>query len=113
MVRKIVIGLVLIGICCCLCQQRAAEAGSRTVNLTFNGTTVNCSGTVFDSGSITANLELWQGSTKLISWPGSGNGFVQISETYTVVSGVTYTLKMNGTINGVSFPEASVTKTCP
>lgn len=113
MVRKCICILALLGLLACCLPCHSVRAAAVYPSLQFSGTTAICKGTVSGSGSISANLELWQGSTKLISWPGSGNGFVQISETYTVVSGVTYTLKLNGTINGVSFPEASVTKTCP
>ena len=91
----------------------STKASNVSVDLKFNGSTATCMGTVVGNGSISATLELWQGSTKLVSWPGSGSGYVQISQPYTVVSGVTYTLRLNGTINGVSFPEISETKTCP
>ena len=113
MFRKTIVLVLALTLLLSVVIVRAAETGHPSVKLQFTGNTANCKGTVISSGSISITLELWQGSTKLVSWPGSGNGYVQISQPYTVVSGVTYTLKLNGTINGVSFPEVSETKTCP
>ena len=113
MVRKCVTLCLLLGLFLCLYQPEAVHAESMRVKLTFNGTTATCFGSVSPSGSIEITLELWQGNTKLVSWSGSGTGYVQISETYTVSHNVTYTLKLNGTVNGVAFTEASVTETCP
>ncbi|MBO4872576.1 MAG: hypothetical protein J5496_04080 [Lachnospiraceae bacterium] len=113
MERKSVAVILLLAMLLSVLPAEAAVTLKKNVSLSFTDTTANCSGTVMGSGSISATLELWQGSTKLISWPGNGSGYVQINESYTVVSGVTYTLKLNGTINGVAFTEASVTRTCP
>ena len=113
MFKKILMAAMILIMLISVLPARAANAGQPNVKLQFTGTTANCKGTVIANGSISVTLELWQGSTKLVSWPGSGSGYVQISQPYTVVSGVTYTLRLNGTINGVSFPEISETKTCP
>ena len=113
MFKKILIAAIVLIILISALPASAANTNQPSVKLQFTGTTADCKGTVIASGAISVTLELWQGSTKLVSWPGSGSNYVQISQPYTVVSGVTYTLKLNGTVNGVSFTEVSETKTCP
>jgi len=54
---------------------------------------------------------LKQGSTVIASWSDTGTGILTLSGTATVVSGITYTLTVSGTINGVPFAPASITKT--
>ncbi len=86
----------------------------KVLTLNYSGTTALCKLTVIDTGkSIDATMELWQGNTKLATWNDSDTTQVILDETYGVTSGVSYTLKGYGTINGVSFNMTSVTKTCP
>lgn len=81
--------------------------------LTFTGTTANCSVTVIsNSDEIEVELSLWNGSSLVASWEDSGTTYVTISKTCAVTDGETYTLKVNGTINGTAFAEQSVTRTC-
>lgn len=80
--------------------------------LTFDGTTASCKSTIIASGqTINATLELWQGSTLVASWSDCQAGYVSLSGTATVTSGLTYTLTVSGTINGVAFTPQSVIKT--
>lgn len=86
----------------------------KVLNLNYSGTTALCTFTVTDTGkTIDATMELWQGNTKLATWNDSDTTQVILDETYGVTSGVSYTLKGYGTINGVSFNMTPVTKTCP
>lgn len=83
-------------------------------NLSFTGTTANCSATIYDQGkSINATLTLKYGSTVIASWHGTGTTYVPLSGTASVVSGRTYTLEVTGTINGTAISCTPVTKTCP
>ena len=82
-------------------------------NLSFSGTTANCSVTVKGSGTINATLELWQGSTLVASWSGSGTNRVRINGSASVSHGQTYTLTVSGTVGGVAIQATPVTKTCP
>lgn len=76
------------------------------------GSTATCKVTLRAAGqSIDATLELKQGNTVIASWSGIGSGILTLSGTATVVSGVTYTLTVSGTIDGVAFTPASITKT--
>ncbi len=80
--------------------------------MTVIGTTVKCSAVVSFAGQyIDATLELWQGSTLVTSWNKTGTSLVSFSETETIVHGLTYTLTISGTANGVAFPSRSITKT--
>ncbi len=82
-------------------------------SLTFDGTTANCSITIISVGNpITATLELWHGSTRVARWTDSATSRLIISEECSVTKGESYILKVNGTINGEAFTEASVTGTC-
>lgn len=95
----------------------AAAAASRTADctptLSFNGTTAKCSVSITAIGKpIAATLELWQGSTRVAQWSDSAASRLIISEECKVTKGKTYTLKVNGTINGVSFTGTPVTGTC-
>lgn len=96
----------------------AAAAESRisqqTPVLTFDGTTANCYVSVTALGKpITATLELWHGNFCVATWSDSAASRLIISEECTVIKGETYTLKVSGTINGVSFTGTPVIGTCP
>ena len=76
------------------------------------GSTATCSVTLKAQGHyIDATLELKQGSTVIASWSDAANHELTLSGTATVISGVTYTLTVYGTIDGVAFTPASITKT--
>jgi hypothetical protein len=82
-----------------------------TLSLALNGSTATCKFKVTDPGKyINATMELWQGSTFITSWSTSGYSVVSMSETYTITSGLTYTLKGYGTSGGVSFTAPDVTR---
>jgi len=80
--------------------------------MTVVGSTATCMVNLSAPGQfIDATLELKQGSTVVASWSGTGTGTLTLSGTATVVNGFTYTLTVSGTINGVAFAPASITKT--
>lgn len=84
--------------------------------LSFNGTTANCSVTIYtgdSSASVNATVQLWQGNTCLKTWYASGTGFLAFSGTQSVTSGVQYKLTVSATVNGSSLSVPTVTKTCP
>lgn len=95
----------------------AAAAQPRTNDctpiLSFSGTTATCYVSITALGKpITATLELWQGSTRVASWSDSATSRLIISETKSATKGVTYTLKVSGTIDGEAFTGTPVTGTC-
>lgn len=76
------------------------------------GNTATCSVRITAAGKeIDATLELKQGSTVIASWSDTATGSLTLSGTVTVTSGVTYTLTVSGTIDGIAFTPASITKT--
>ncbi len=76
------------------------------------GSTATCSAKITAEGQyIDATLELKQGSTVIASWSDADTGELTLSGTATVTSGVTYTLTVYGTIDGVAFTPASITRT--
>ena len=82
--------------------------------LSFSGTTALCEFDITDLGkNISVTMELWNGTTLVESWTKSGTHIVSLSESYGVISGQIYTLKVRGTSGGVSFGTISVTKKCP
>ena len=76
------------------------------------GGVASCKATVSSPGnSIDATLELYQGTSLVNSWHKTGNGYVSFSETANYTSGLSYTLVISGTIDGVEFTPQSITKT--
>jgi len=81
--------------------------------LSFSGTTANCSVVITSYGDdIEATMELWRGATLVDSWSDEGTSMLTIKGSCTVTKGVTYTLKVSGTADGVSFSTPNVSKTC-
>lgn len=96
-----------------------ASAAARTANimvsLTYSGTTATCSVIAvsdYSTDELTCVLKLWNGSTCVATWYGSGSGYLSMSKTKAVTSGVEYTLTADVTINDVAQPQASTTKKC-
>ena len=84
--------------------------------LTFSRTTafcsVNCLGDK-DSDQVEATLTLYQGTTYVDSWSGSGTGRASVSGSCGVTSGKSYKLVLTYSINGSSKPSVSIAATCP
>lgn len=96
-----------------------ANASARVLaispRLEFSGTTASC-GVVISANSgedITVVLKLWHGSTCLKGWTEYGESYLQFSDTCPVVSGQTYRLTADVTINGVAEDQVAISKTCP
>lgn len=82
-------------------------------SLSFSGTTANCYGTVTDPHkSIVATMTLSQGGTVVASWSGSGTSVVHLSGSCKVTKGLTYSLVISGTVDGVAFSTTPIVKTC-
>lgn len=97
----------------CSATVYAAEPRAVTVRpiLSFDGTTANCEVSVTTYGDIDIILSLWQGSTLVDSWSGSGFSIVSISESCTVTKGKTYKLTVSGTAAGQTV-SGSTSKYC-
>ena len=110
--NKVIVMLLLLGILSSTAM--AATRAVQTPKLSFNGTTADCSVQIRAIGKyIDATLELWQGSTLVDSWHGTGNNLVYIHDTHSgCTPGVTYTLIVTGTIGGVTITCTPVTGSC-
>lgn len=83
--------------------------------LTFDGTTANCSVAVIGNNTsedIDVTIKLWHGTTCLETWTASGDGYVFWDDTATVTKNQTYKLTVDVTINGVSKPQVYVESKC-
>lgn len=117
MKRRICVCMALIALALSISVQ-AVELRYVTArpSLSFNGTTAFCSAFCrgdSSSDKIDATLTLYQGSSYVDSWSGSGKEQVTLSGTCEAVSGKSYKLVVDYSVNGVSKPSVSTTKTCP
>jgi hypothetical protein len=112
--KRILLTIVLISIIAGSSMVNAAvSAITVTPTLTFSGTTAHCSVSIIEIGkNIEATLELWQGTTLVDSWSSSATSYLVISKNHSAISGLSYTLKVSGTIDGVPFLGNSVVKVC-
>lgn len=92
-----------------------SRAMSIAPGLSFSGTTAYCEVTVctdYVTSEIDATMKLWNGSTCIATWTASDTGILGMNKTKTVTKGVTYTLTVDVTINGVAEDRVSISRTC-
>lgn len=105
--------LVLMAAMCTSVFAVEPRANRISPSLEFDGTTANCKVVIISSGDdIDATLELWRGNTLVDSWPGEGTSYVSISGNCSVTKGVTYTLKVSGTIGTERINYEGISRTC-
>lgn len=82
-------------------------------SLSFSGTTAYCDGTVTDANKyIVATMTLSTGGSPVASWSGSGWSVVNLGGSCKVTKGLTYSLVISGTVDGVAFSTTPIVKTC-
>lgn len=84
--------------------------------LDFNGTTAECSVTCRGDNTtdkLNVTLTLYQGSTFVDSWSGSGTYRVPVSGSAQAQRGKEYRLVLTWSINGISQPSVTTTGRCP
>ena len=120
MKKRIFSGFLPLLLVCVMAAQTARAAEPRalegSVNLAFDGTTAVCSATCYGkqpSDKLEVTLTLYQGSTYIDSWSGSGKWRVALSGECEVKPGKTYRLELTYSINGEEMPATSTTNTCP
>ncbi len=95
----------------------APRAATISPLLEFDGKTAYCYVDVVGNSSsdkIVITASLWRGSTCLATWTESGTEIVSLSESKAVsISGVTYKLTADVTINGRVLPQVETTAKCP
>lgn len=93
----------------------ATRALSVNPQLSFSGTTAKCVAIVNGDNTsqyIQITMTLMYGNTTVASWSGSGYGYVYLSKTAAAVSGRTYKLVVQVTLDGVVKDPVYVTKAC-
>lgn len=113
--RKKLISTILLFVCILAIPAQAIETRSVTTvpSLSINGTVATCSAICRSGGSsdtISVTLSLWRGTTLVTRWTASGSTLVTISEQCTILSGQTYTLILDYSINGIAQTPISVSK---
>lgn len=113
MVSLMLIGVLLVGTCM-IANAAEMRASFLSTDLNYSGTTANCSAVLTSPGDdLELIVELWRGNVRLSRWAEEGSNRIQIDEYRQVLSGSTYVMTVNGSINGEPFDEVSITKTCP
>lgn len=111
----LVMAMVLLMTCILAIPAQAVEPRTSVAipGLNISGTTATCTlratADSFDD-HLEATIRLYRGSTKIATWYAEGDGYLFFSETKTITSGYTYTLKVDLTVNGVDFPVPDVSK---
>lgn len=105
MKRRLVVFAVVFVLLASATMSQAATPRSVALapDLTFAGNVATCKLRVLGcSGTdqIDAVMKLWHGTTCLKAWTGSDTGYLSITGTCNVLSGQTYTLTVEATING-------------
>lgn len=105
MKRRLVIFAVVLVLLASATMPQAATPRSVALapDLTFAGNIATCKLRVLGcSGTdqIEAVMKLWYGTTCMKGWTGSGTGYLSMTGTSNVLSGKTYTLTVEVTING-------------
>lgn len=111
MKKKLIASLLMLAILIPLwCSQITHASPTPSLQLSYNGNEAVCTADIRGAGRIEAQMELWQGTTQVFAWSGVQNNHLAFDESCDVLAGCVYTLKLNGTINGVPFQELQVTR---
>lgn len=92
-----------------------ARGAGTSPTLSFTGTTANCSVVIFngsDTANIKAVISLKKGDDCIRSWEKSAIGYLYFFDTVSVARGHTYTLSVDATVDGKTFPITPVSNTC-
>lgn len=116
MKRWIVPFLMVVLLAMAVMTPASSAVDSRVISgrptLRINGDTAQCEG-IFRSGNtdnkVSVTLTLKYGTEIIDSWKASGDGFVMISESKTILKKGTYSLILSATVNGDVQPEVVVT----
>lgn len=117
MKSKRVLAILLVAIVILTSSVYALETRAQPIilELGFDGRTANCSVAVTGSNTtdkIFIAVELWKGNDCLKTWTDYGTAYVHFSDTYTVPSSGTYTLKVILTLNGTTYEPVTTSSTC-
>ena len=93
-------------------------ASTRTIltqhSITFSGTEADCMVRITAdkmSDKVVGTMELWQGTTMIDSWDGTGMYTLRLNGTAKVDKNKTYTLRVEYSVNGVTQTPIQISKT--
>lgn len=92
----------------------STRAYSVVPDITFSGTEADCTVRITAnsiSDKVVGTMELWQGTTMIDSWNGSGIYTLKLNGTAKVNKNKTYTLKVEYSVNGVTQTPVKISKT--
>ena len=118
MKKRILIFLIVVSLCASMPINAFANSprGIAIIpNLTFSGTTANCSVNVIGNNStdeIEAEIKLWDGTQCLKTWTVSAMGYLVFGDTYSVSRNREYTLTVTVEINDIQQGSHSVSRRC-
>ena len=115
--KKIALLLAIVLVVAAPLTAQAATPRAATImpDITFTGTTANCSALIFGDAStdrIEATIKLRTVSACVETWNVSGTGYIDWHDTATVVSGTYYMLTVDVTVNGKSIGQDFVDGVC-
>ena len=112
--KKIAFVLAVIFVLSMPLSIQAAQPRAITVfpEISVNGTTATCTvRAIADNMSeyLEATIRLYRGSTLIATWYEDGYGYINWTQTKTVLSGYTYKLTVDLTVDGDAVPQATAT----
>lgn len=88
---SVIFTLIIISVLCVSAYAGDERIAKKTGNLTFSGTTANCSACVFEADSnITLNMTLYHDSSVVGTWSTTGKNYVSLDKTCSVDAGEEY-----------------------
>ena len=115
-VLSVVWAVVLMGVLFVQAMAMEPLSASATPELSFDGTTAICSVTCRGENSrddLDVTLTLYQGRNEVCSWSDSGTDRVSVSGECRVVSGKSYKLTVEYSVNGKAKTQESTSGVCP
>ena len=115
--RKIALLLALIIVISMPISAQAATPRARIISpaISYSGNTATCTARIIwtsTSNYLEATIKLWNGNSCIKTWDATGYGYILFSETATVVTGNTYTLTVDLSVDGVAQTTSSISKKC-
>lgn len=106
---SLILALILLLSCSATAQAISVQAATPSASITINGTTATCRVSIAKPGkSIHATLQLWQGSTMLDSWSGSGTSYLLVTGSHKVALVSVTVSQQNSPAEGFPLTELSL-----
>ncbi len=106
---------IVVILSCVVCAFATTKSITKGSDLSFYGNTAYVSAYVRETGSYcTISAKLYKGNSLVGSWNDSDYDLAAVSDSVSgCISGQVYSLKVTATVNGISVPISTISKTCP